>query len=106
MGEQIGGISVSMVYDGTLLAGLFGLHYQNVTEVNGETVRYASRFARGEYNLGNNRILGYDCVDGELVPNKDAWIVKEVFRRFIEGESYRQIAKGLEELGAQSLHSK
>lgn len=31
MGEQIGGISVSMVYDGTLLAGLFGLHYQNVT---------------------------------------------------------------------------
>lgn len=106
MGEQIGGISVSMVYDGTLLAGLFGLHYQNVTEVNGDTVRYASRFARGEYNLGNNRILGYDCVDGELVPNKDAWIVKEVFRRFIEGESYRQIAKGLEELGAQSLHSK
>ena len=42
MGEQIGGISVSMVYDGTLLAGLFGLHYQNVTEVNGETVRYNS----------------------------------------------------------------
>ena len=41
MGEQIGGISVSMVYDGTLLAGLFGLHYQNVTEVNGDTVRYA-----------------------------------------------------------------
>ena len=23
-----------------LLAGLFGLHYQNVTEVNGSTVRY------------------------------------------------------------------
>lgn len=59
-----------------------------------------------KYNLGNNRILGYDCVDGELVPNKDAWIVKEVFRRFIEGESYRQIAKELGELGAQSLHSK
>lgn len=53
-----------------------------------EKAAYASRFARGEYNLGNNRILGYDCVDGELVPNKDAWIVKEVFRRFIEGESY------------------
>lgn len=41
MGEQIGGISVSMVYDGTLLAGLFGLHYQNVTGVNRDTVRYA-----------------------------------------------------------------
>lgn len=57
---------------------------------------YENRFARGEYNLGNNRILGYDCVDGVLVPNKDAWIVREAFKRFIEGESYRQIAKNLE----------
>lgn len=67
---------------------------------------YENRFARGEYNLGNNRILGYDCVDGVLVPNKDAWIVREAFKRFIEGESYRQIAKNLEAMGAQCLHSK
>lgn len=66
---------------------------------------YESRFKRGEYNLGNNRILGYDCVDGELVPNQDAWIVKEVFRRFLAGESYRQISKGLKEMGAKCLHS-
>ena len=45
-------------------------------------IAYENRFTRGEYNLGNNRILGYDCVDGVLVPNKDAWIVREVFRRF------------------------
>ena len=53
MGEQIGGISVSMVYDGTLLAGLFGLHYQNVTEVNGETVRYGFRRVnkQGEWRI-------------------------------------------------------
>ena len=69
-------------------------------------VTYESRFARGEYNLGNNRILGYDSEDGVLVPNKDAWIVKEVFRRFLSGESYRQIAKGLKEMGAECLHSK
>ena len=68
--------------------------------------RYESRFARGEYNLGNNRILGYDSKDGVLVPNKDAWIVKEVFRRFLVGESYRQIAKCLKEMGAECLHSK
>lgn len=71
-----------------------------------ERKSYESRFARGEYNLGNNRILGYDCEDGVLVPNKDAWIVKEVFRRFLAGESYRQIAKGLKEMGAECLHSK
>lgn len=71
-----------------------------------ELKSYESRFARGEYNLGNNRILGYDSEDGVLVPNKDAWIVKEVFRRFLAGESYRQIAKGLKDMGAECLHSK
>lgn len=71
-----------------------------------ERKSYESRFARGEYNLGNNRILGYDSVDGVLVPNKDAWIVKEVFQRFLAGESYRQIAKALKEMGAECLHSK
>ena len=45
VGEQIGGISVSMVYDGVLLAGLFGLHYKAVTDAGGETTRYA-------YNAG------------------------------------------------------
>lgn len=71
-----------------------------------ERKSYESRFARGEYNLGNNRILGYDSEDGVLVPNKDAWIVKEVFRRFLAGESYRQIAKVLKDMGAECLHSK
>lgn len=71
-----------------------------------ERKSYESRFARGEYNLGNNRNLGYDSEDGVLVPNKDAWIVKEVFRRFLAGESYRQIAKGLKDMGAECLHSK
>ena len=73
-----------------------------------ENVRksYESRFARGEYSLGNNRILGYDSEDGVLVPNKDAWIVKEVFTRFAAGESYRQIANGLKGMGAECLRSK
>lgn len=71
-----------------------------------EKKSYESRFARGEYNLGNHRILGYDSKDGVLVPNKDAWIVKEVFRRFLAGESYRQIARNLNEMGAKCLRSK
>ena len=56
---------------------------------------YHERFARGKYNLGNNRILGYDTVDGRLVPNKDAWIVKEIFDRFVAGESYGGIARAM-----------
>lgn len=64
MGEQIGGISVSMVYDGTLLAGLFGLHYQNVTGVNGDTVRYA--FNAG--SLAKSTLHGRTARMGSLSP--------------------------------------
>lgn len=41
MGEQIGGISASIIYDGALFAALFGLHYKNETDNKGNTTRYA-----------------------------------------------------------------
>ena len=64
---------------------------------------YRERFARGEYNIGSNRILGYDTVDGKLEPNEDAWIVKEIFDRFVAGESMKGIAKAMNEKGARTL---
>ena len=67
---------------------------------------YESRYARGEYNLGNNRILGYDCKKGKLIPNKDAWIVREVFNRFLAGHNYTEIADALEKMGAKSKRGK
>lgn len=67
---------------------------------------YEKRFARGEYNLGNNRILGYDSEDGKLVPNKDAWVVKEIFKRFLEGQTFREIADGIVAMGARSKTGK
>lgn len=63
-----------------------------------------SRFKRGEYRLGNHRILGYDCSEsGKLIPNADAWIVREVFLRFTVGESYSEIVKALRQMGAKTL---
>lgn len=67
---------------------------------------YESRYARGEYNLGNNRILGYDCRKGKLVPNKDAWIVGEIFKRFLAGQNYTEIVDDLEKMGAKSKRGK
>lgn len=64
---------------------------------------YESRYARGEYNLGNHRILGYDCVDGKLVPNQDAWIIREIFDRFLRGQTYREISDGIVAMGGKSL---
>lgn len=67
---------------------------------------YRSRYQRGEYNLGNNRILGYDCIRGKLVPNKDADIVRAVFSRFLEGQTYREIAEGIQNMGAKTMRGK
>ena len=41
VGEQMGGISASIIYDGALFAALFGLHYKNDTDSKGNTTRYA-----------------------------------------------------------------
>ena len=67
---------------------------------------YRSRYKRGEYNLGNNRMLGYDCIRGKLVPNKDVDIVRTVFSRFLEGQTYREIADGIQDMGATTMRGK
>ncbi len=41
VGEQVGGITASIIYDGALFAALFGLHYKNETDNKGNTTRYA-----------------------------------------------------------------
>ena len=41
VGEQMGGISASIIYDGALFAALFGLHYKNEADSKGNTTRYA-----------------------------------------------------------------
>lgn len=64
---------------------------------------YQQRFANGDYNIGSNRILGYDGVEGKLVPNQDAWIIREIFERYVAGESYSGICRALAEKGAKTL---
>lgn len=61
---------------------------------------YRERFKRGEYNLGNSRILGYDSVNGKLVPNEDAGIVWIIFQMYVAGTSLQEIAGKLNSLGA------
>lgn len=66
-----------------------------------ENVRWAyrERFKRGEYNMGSNRILGYDSEGGKLVPNEDAEIVKIIFQLYLEGKGCKEIADNLNSLG-------
>lgn len=45
--------------------------------------------------VGGNVPIGYDKVDGRLVPNKDADAVREVFARRIDGHAWSDIASFL-----------
>ena len=69
-----------------------------------ENVRWAyrERFKRGEYNLGNNRILGYDCVDGKLVPNQDADAVRLIYTLYLEGKNIEEIRRLLADYGVRT----
>ena len=74
---------------------------ENESRSISENVKWGQRerVKRGEYNLGNNRILGYDSVEGKLVPNEDAWIIQEIFRRYAEGDLIEEIRQGLADKG-------
>ena len=69
-----------------------------------ENVRWAyrERFKRGEYNLGNNRILGYDSVDGKLVPNQDADAVRLIYTMYLEGKNIEAIRRLLADYGVRT----
>ena len=85
----------------TFIFSLMSAVAENESRSISENVRwgYQERFKRGEYNLGNNRILGYDSVDGKLVPNEDAGVIRSIFRQYADGVSIEAIRMGLAELG-------
>ena len=73
-----------------------------------ENVRWSNRkrVQKGEYNLGNNRVFGYDSEDGKLIPNENAKAVREIYRLFLEGSSFFQIAAAMEAAGVRGRSGK
>ena len=61
---------------------------------------------QGIRHLGSNRILGYDEVNGVLVPNQDAWIVRVIFEDYAAGLYPIEIQRHLEDLGAVNSSTK
>ena len=59
----------------------------------------------GIRHIGNNRMLGYDEIEGKLVPNGDAWIVRLMFEEYAKGASPTQLLAALKESGAKRLRS-
>ena len=61
---------------------------------------------QGIRNYGNNHVLGYDEVDGVLVPNESAWVVKYIYEQSAAGVGMRPIIKELKKMGAKTLRGK
>jgi DNA invertase Pin-like site-specific DNA recombinase len=74
---------------------------ENESRSISENVKWGQkeRVKRGKYNLGNNRILGYDSANGKLVPNKDAAIVRLIYTLFLQGKSIEEIRRMLAGIG-------
>jgi DNA invertase Pin-like site-specific DNA recombinase len=50
------------------------------------------RAEQGVRKLGNGRVFGYDEIDGKLVPNQFAGVIREIFKMYAEGLSFERIA--------------
>lgn len=61
---------------------------------------------RGIRHLGNNRIFGYDEIDGALTPNVYAPAVKMIFEEYAKGTKLKTIKKYLDQMGCVSMQSK
>ena len=86
------------------LFSLMSAIVENESRSISENIRwgYRERFKRGEYNLGNNRILGYDCVDGKLVPNQDADTIRLIYTMFLQGSNVEEIIRRLTGMGVMT----
>ena len=80
----------------TILSSLAQDESRNISENCKWGIR--SKFKKGEMHLNTHKFLGYDKVDGKLVINeREAKIVRRIYREFLWGHSPQEIAKGLED---------
>ena len=64
------------------------------------------RAEQGIRNYGNNHVLGYDEVDGVLVPNESAWVVRYMYEQSAAGVGIPSIINELKKMGVKTLRGK
>lgn len=91
-----------------LLFGTLAAVAQEESRAVSENVKWSYRRMAelGIRRLGNNRMLGFDEVDGKLVPNEDAWMVELMFKRYADGMKPCALLRLLKEQGAKRMRSK
>lgn len=87
----------------TVLASFAQEESRSMSENNKWSIQ--KKFEQGEYMINTARFMGYDKdIYGDLIINqKEAEIVKRIFRRYAEGIGCFQIAKELNEEGLPTI---
>lgn len=90
----------------TVLASFAQEESYNISENQKWVIQ--KKFARGDVMINTNRFLGYDKdKDGNLIINeKEAEIVRMIFRMYLGGDGTFRIAKKLNELGIPTVTGK
>ena len=72
-----------------------------------ENVKWAYRknAEKGIRHIGSNRVLGYDEIGGVLMPNSEAWIVKQIFNDYACGLPMGSLIERLTSKGVRRLRS-
>lgn len=91
----------------SMILSLMAAIAQDESRSISDNVKWANRerVRRGIYKQGNNRVLGYDGVNGKPVPNADAYKIQMIFRYFLVGMNFRQIAAELDRLQIKGLRN-
>ena len=58
-----------------------------------------ARAKMGKYSGSSNMPIGYDYIDGNLVPNEDAVLVQRIFREYSDGKTLNAIVSDLNKEG-------
>ena len=66
---------------------------------------YRRKAEQGIRHVGSNHMLGYDEINGKLTPNKDAWIIRLIFDKYVAGLMVAEIIRVLDENGAKRMRS-
>ena len=87
-----------------MIGALMAVAQQDSKSIS-ENIRWAYKRLgdQGIRHVGNNHLLGYDEIDGEMTPNKDRWIIELIYQRYAEGKDISQILVELREKGAKTL---
>lgn len=86
----------------TIMASLAQQESQSLSQNVKLGLQY--RFQQGKVMVGTNRFLGYDKdEDGHLIVNREeAKVIKRIYREFLEGWGYNDIAKHLQADGIRT----